>query len=413
MVLHGREVDVHGLAPAQAVVHGGGVAAGVVVERAVADERLPLRQLRVAFAHVAQEDDVLLPIRAEHLGKGRVGIDLQQRADQTGRQHVALTGVALPALHDLAALDERHLRQTADIEREEVDRRGVQAVVLHPLPDGKAGAGGFAVFGLEGDVGIVMRRIVRELRVDLLLGDLRQILLHDLGGHILDLDADVVLIALVGDEEVAHAGERAADGADLLGLERLLDRSRAAHAHDLGDDLAVQRMADAEIIRLAVPLEQVAHILHAVDAVVGADAALVVGDLQQLIVGRGVEDDDRRVKAQQRLNGLQGRGVGQMLRDDSGDAGVVELLRRAVELRLDAADLVRQNDLKALAFEHLDEHVHVIDHRVAVMRVGIVIQLDVQRQIADFDLFHIVCSPVFNRKWICARPRSGHAHCCT
>ena len=136
-----------------------------------ADERLPLRQLRVAFAHVAQEDDVLLPIRAEHLGKGRVGIDLQQRADQTGRQHVALTGVALPALHDLAALDERHLRQAADIEREEVDRRGVQAVVLHPLPDGKAGAGGFAVFGLEGDVGIVMRRVVRELRVDLLLGD--------------------------------------------------------------------------------------------------------------------------------------------------------------------------------------------------------------------------------------------------
>ena len=172
-------------------------------------------------------------------------------------------------------------------------------------------------------------------------------------------------------------------------------------------------MADAEIIRLAVPLEQVAHILHAVDTVVGADAALVVGDLQQLIVGRGVEDDDRRVKAQQRLNGLQGRGVGQMLRDDGGDAGVVELLRRAVELRLDAADLVRQNDLKPLAFEHLDEHVHVIDHRVAVMRVGIVIQLDVQRQIADFDLFHIVRSPVFNRKWICARPRSGHAHCCT
>ena len=39
-----------------------------------------------------------------------------------------------------------------------------------------------------------------------------------------------------------------------------------------------------------------------------------------------------------------------MLRDDGGDAGVVELLRRAVELRLDAADLVRQNDLKALAF---------------------------------------------------------------
>ena len=138
---------------------------------------------------------------------------LQELRQRLARLHPALRAVAVSAaletfvqhlhvgddegevvLHG-CEVDIHGLRQTADIEREEVDRRGVQAVVLHPLPDGKAGAGGFAVFGLEGDVGIVMRRVVRELRVDLLLGDLRQIFLHDLGGHILDLDADVVLIA--------------------------------------------------------------------------------------------------------------------------------------------------------------------------------------------------------------------------
>ena len=306
---------------------------------------------------------------------------------------IALAGVALASFHDLAALDKGHFRKPADVKGQEVDRRRVELFVFHPFADRKAGTGRFPVFLLPGDLTGIFQLILRDLRVDLLFRDFRQILLDDLFRHVADRRPDLLFVSLVGDQEIAHAGEAAADGADPLFPEEFRGFRGTAHADDFGNDLAVHRMARADEIRLPVSLQEIAHILHAVNAVVRRDAVLIACAGDQLIIRRRVENDDRRFEGQQRVNGFQGRRIGQMLGNDDVHVLIVEFLRRAVKFLLHAADLVGKHHVDPLGLQHMDQCVHIVLERSSGRRILIVVKLDVKRQISCFDPVHFVLLP--------------------
>ena len=82
---------------------------------------------------------------------------------------------------------------------------------------------------------------------------------------------------------------------------------------DPRDDIGMQQVPCLNKILLAVALQEVAHILNAVDAMVGIDVRLKHAAVQ-VIGNGGVQHHNGCVACQQCADGLQRRRIGQVQR---------------------------------------------------------------------------------------------------
>ena len=121
----------------------------------------------------------------------------------------------------------------------------------------------------------------------------------------------------------------------------------------------------------------------------------MIGDGDELIVRRGIQNDDRRFQAQQRVDRLQRRRIRQMLRHNGIDVLGVKQRGGAVKFLVRAAQIRRAHDLQSLRLKQGDKAVRIRKQRRAVLP-AVVIELDIQRQIPNFDLSHKIppCCPL-------------------
>ena len=157
-----EEVDKYSLTRAVTAVGNHGIEGVFTVNEVdLLHTGLALDEREVVFAHVADEEGIVLPVGAEDLREGRALIGLKERADEGCGQNIALARVTRATCHCLTSLDEGHRGNAAvAADLAEVDGEGVEIVVFNELANCKTVTRGFSVC-----LGIYGLDLVEELRV--------------------------------------------------------------------------------------------------------------------------------------------------------------------------------------------------------------------------------------------------------